>query len=204
MSETAYERGYRVGSSTSQGGSPTGGAGVGGGNFFTQRLGPLPMWSWMGIGLLGLLGVYLWKKNSTSSASTTTPGTTDSSLVPSFVNQVYNQEYPPNDGNTGTGNTTGQKVTVEDVVGESLEAGQDDLQGLGLSVKGFPFVPANAPKGSVRIITGQDPKAGSQVPKGTTITLTGTTKSAKAVKGKTTPKPVNRGGKPPGGTTGPA
>jgi LysM repeat protein len=74
------------------------------GNVFTRKVGPLPMWAWMGIALALAIVYYLYKKNkagSTSSqnsaqnSSVNTPGGVDASLVPQFVNQVYNQETPP-------------------------------------------------------------------------------------------------------------
>lgn len=66
------------------------------------------MWAWMGIALAIAIVFYLYKKhqsassNSTSSAQNSSaaggvnsPGGVDASLVPQFVNQVYNQETPP-------------------------------------------------------------------------------------------------------------
>lgn len=71
----------------------------GGGNVFTRKLGPLPMWAWMGIALAIALGYYLIKSKSSSSSSDQSSGDaaggTDSSLVPEFVNQTYVQGSPP-------------------------------------------------------------------------------------------------------------
>lgn len=111
--------------------APEGGGGGGGGNVFTKKLGPLPMWGWMGIALLIAVLYYLYRKNKAASSATSTaqtaatnntPGGVDSSLVPQFVNQVYNQESPPvapnvtvnktinsndtNSNDTSSGNTT--------------------------------------------------------------------------------------------------
>lgn len=86
---------------------------------FLQKLGPLPLWAWMGVGLGVALAYYFWKQNkakassSTSSSGssgstggTSTPGgTTTSSLIPQFVNQVYNEPSPPSDV-TVNNNTT--------------------------------------------------------------------------------------------------
>lgn len=73
-----------------------------GGNVWSKRVGPLPMWGWGGLGLLAVVLLYLYRNNKTSansggsSASTVnTPGGVDSSLVPQFVNQVYTQNQPP-------------------------------------------------------------------------------------------------------------
>jgi hypothetical protein len=87
-----------------------------GGNVFTRKLGPLPMWGWMGILLLVAILYYMWHKNqanasgntsgaSSSPSTVNTPGGVDSSLVPQFVNQVYNQETPPPAPNVTVNNT---------------------------------------------------------------------------------------------------
>lgn len=85
------------------------GGGGGKPNVFTRKLGPLPMWAWMGIGLGGALAVTSWTKNKRDAAAAkagpntsgtlpsqqTASGSTPASLIPQFVNQVYNQETPP-------------------------------------------------------------------------------------------------------------
>jgi hypothetical protein len=97
--------------------------GGGGGNVFTRKLGPLPMWAWMAIALLIAVGYYLIKKKSSSASTNTsgaasspstvnTPGGVDSSLVPQFVNQVYNQETPPPAPNVTVNNTTPPPTTT--------------------------------------------------------------------------------------------
>lgn len=76
------------------------------------------MWAWMGIALAIAIVFYLYKKhqsassNSTSSAQNSSaaggvnsPGGVDASLVPQFVNQVYNQETPPTAPNVTVNNT---------------------------------------------------------------------------------------------------
>jgi hypothetical protein len=187
MSETAYERGYRVGASDAGGGgsvNSTTGAKVtrGGTGFFTQQWGPLPVWGWMAVGLLIAVGYYFWNKNQSSNSSSTTgtTGTTNDSLIPQFVNQTYTQVNPPSDGNTGG---TANLINVPDVQGQSLEASQDELQAYGFLVKGFSFAP-NSPKGSVRIVTNQEPRPGTMAPKGSTITLTGSTEDSSKVSSK--------------------
>lgn len=86
----------------------------GGGNVFTRKIGPLPMWAWMGIALALAIVYYLYKKHQSGSSSSTsstqnssmnTPGGVDASLVPQFVNQVYNQETPPVAPNVTVNNT---------------------------------------------------------------------------------------------------
>jgi hypothetical protein len=90
------------------------------GNVFTRKVGPLSMWVWMLIALVIAILYYLYKKNSESSSSTSTaaaaagnaPGGVDSSLVPQFVNQVYNQETPPAAPNITVNNTVPPPPTV--------------------------------------------------------------------------------------------
>ncbi len=87
---------------------------------FTRKLGPLPLWAWMGLGLALGLTYYLIKKDkaSATAASSTTAagvgtagGTTDSSLIPQFVNQTYVTGAPPSappvTGATGPAGSTG-------------------------------------------------------------------------------------------------
>ena|ERR1700733_2155916 len=76
-----------------------------GGNVFTRKIGPLPMWAWMAIALLVALGYYMYHKSKSttsvgssatgSGASTAGAGGVDSSLVPQFVNQTYVENTPP-------------------------------------------------------------------------------------------------------------
>jgi hypothetical protein len=76
----------------------------GGSNTFTRRLGPLPLWAWMGIGLALALTYYYFRQNKASTSASQAAsnaggvgaaGTTDSSLIPQFVNQTYVQNAPP-------------------------------------------------------------------------------------------------------------
>ena len=86
------------------------GGGGGGGNVFTRKIGPMPMWGWMGIALaVAMLYYFLKKKNSngtvsgagtsTGATSVNSPGGVDSSLVPQFVNQTYTSVAPPSSPN---------------------------------------------------------------------------------------------------------
>lgn len=92
----------------------------GGGNVFTRKIGPLPMWGWMGIALLVAVFYYMYRKNkqgttgsgtgaSSGGAAANTPGGVDASLVPQFVNQTYVQGVPPSapDVNNVTVNNNG-------------------------------------------------------------------------------------------------
>lgn len=82
MSEMTHE------TSTSHSGSP-----------FTKKVGPLPLWGWMGIGLALALGYYVWQKNKASSASSNTAststenGTTEpADQVPPYIIQNYSTD----------------------------------------------------------------------------------------------------------------
>jgi hypothetical protein len=73
-----------------------------GGNVFTRKIGPLPLWAWMGILAAIALAYYLIKSKGSSSSSdssdssdTAGAGGVDSSLVPQFVNQTYVNNTPP-------------------------------------------------------------------------------------------------------------
>lgn len=100
MSETSVE------SSRSSGG--------GSGNFFTRKMGILPVWAWAAI-VLGLVFAYSeYKKNKAgattstttqSAATNNTPGGVDSSLVPQFINQTYENVTPPAAPNVTVNNT---------------------------------------------------------------------------------------------------
>lgn len=101
-----------------------------GSNVFTRKLGPLPMWGWMGIAALLAVLFYLHSKNSSSSstaASGTSSGTgdstTDSSLVPQFVNQTYVQNAPPSAPPTSTATTGTSTAPASSAVSEILTAG---------------------------------------------------------------------------------
>lgn len=84
----------------------------GGGNVFTRKMGPLPMWGWMAIALLVAVFFYLYNKNKqgatsagTSPNTVNTPGGVDASLVPQFVNQTYTNVQPPTAPNVTVNNT---------------------------------------------------------------------------------------------------
>lgn len=87
------------------------------GNTFTRKLGPLPVWAWMGIVLALALAYWYIKNRKAVSAAQGTPTTTgsaastgqtaDSSLIPQFVNQVYDTDTPPQPGPPGPTGQTG-------------------------------------------------------------------------------------------------
>lgn len=108
-------------------GPPTGG----GGSVFTRKLGPFPTWVWMGLGLAAMLAYASISKNKKAAAAAaqqntgtlptnpTASGSTPASLIPQFVNQVYNQESPPTVNLTNNvttpvtvKNTENEKTTV--------------------------------------------------------------------------------------------
>lgn len=64
-----------------------------GGNAFTRRLGPLPLWAWMALGL-GLAVVYSqWRKNKAAAATQAAQAsaTTTAGQTPPFIIQNYAQ-----------------------------------------------------------------------------------------------------------------
>lgn len=92
-----------------------------GGNVFTRKLGPLPMWVWMLIVLVVAVGYYLLRKNAGGSAQSqanaqqaagNTPGGVDASLVPQFVNQTYTNVQPPASPNVTVNNNEGSTTTT--------------------------------------------------------------------------------------------
>lgn len=94
---------------------PESGGGGGGATGLTKKIGPLPMWGWMLIiGVVAIAFSYYKKSKSTTSTSSGTgaaaasgqaAGGVDSSLVPQFINQTYNQETPPAAPNVTVNNT---------------------------------------------------------------------------------------------------
>jgi hypothetical protein len=91
----------------------------GGSNPLTRKLGPLPVWAWIGVGLGGLLAVMYFKKGSSSTASTTgTATTTGDSQIPQFVNQTYVTGTPPT-----TPATTGSVVGTTPITGTTGSSG---------------------------------------------------------------------------------
>jgi hypothetical protein len=74
-------------------------------NVFTRKIGPLPMWAWVGIIGAVILGWSLYKSKTSAASSQTAAATTDASQVPQFVNQTYTQPGPP--GPVGPTGATG-------------------------------------------------------------------------------------------------
>lgn len=81
-----------------------------GGNVWTNKVGPLPLWSWMAI-ILGVVFLYsMYKKKTTaaqdqSAGGVNSPGGVDASLVPQFINQTYDNDQPPAAPNVTINNT---------------------------------------------------------------------------------------------------
>jgi hypothetical protein len=68
------------------------------GNAFTRKLGPLPLWGWMGIGLALGLVYYFWQKNKASAASngtassSATGDTEPADQTPPYIIQNYSTD----------------------------------------------------------------------------------------------------------------
>jgi hypothetical protein len=80
-------------------------------NVWAKKYGPLPLWGWAAI-VLGVLWLYSKYKsknssgaNAQSASTVDQPGGVDSSLVPQFVNQVYDNDVPPSAPNITVNNT---------------------------------------------------------------------------------------------------
>ena len=61
----------------------------GGGNVFTRKIGPLPMWAWMGIALALAIVYYLYKKHTSSSTSSQNSAQ-NSSVAPTHSHKSSN------------------------------------------------------------------------------------------------------------------
>jgi hypothetical protein len=162
-------------------------SGGGGGNVFTRKLGPLPMWMWMTIALLGAVLYHMYSKNKTSSTAATstgtaagtggTAGTTDQSLVPQFVNQVYDNSSPtpsPSIPSTitidnGGTSSTGGTINMPNIIGQSNTQAQSALKGAGLS--GGSLSGPTIASGQQTVVAFQNPKAGAPVSPTTPITI---------------------------------
>lgn len=75
------------------------------GEGWRDKIGPLPVWGWLLIGVAVLGGIYLWQRSrnssSNSSSSTNTSAETSASQIPQFVNQTYTSVVPPEASNPG-------------------------------------------------------------------------------------------------------
>jgi PASTA domain len=154
----------------------------GGSNPFTRKLGPLPLWAWMGIGLAIGLAYYFWKQhtsaNSSSAQSITSPGsspdqTTAASQIPQFVNITQNTSPPASPSTTPTTTPSGPSPIqgVPNLIGMTRASAEATLKNGGLSFiydlgKGQKI----APKTSY-VITSQNPPAGTQVQPGQAVQL---------------------------------
>lgn len=85
-----------------------------GSNFLTRKLGPMPMYGWMGSLLALLIAVSLWRNKSSSAAAGTDTATSDtvpSDQVPDYITQVYNTV----NATTGQATTSGAPPTTTPV-----------------------------------------------------------------------------------------
>jgi hypothetical protein len=73
-----------------------------GGNVFTQRIGPLPMWAWVAVigGALIAWRLYSSHKSAAATAQTDT-SSVPADQVPQFVNQTYVQTTAPTSQSPG-------------------------------------------------------------------------------------------------------
>jgi hypothetical protein len=78
-----------------------------GGNVFTRKIGPMPMWAWVAIISVILIGYAYYRNKQSAAAAATTATGTDASQVPQFVNQTYTSVTPPVAGPAGPAGPTG-------------------------------------------------------------------------------------------------
>ena len=92
-----------------------------GGNVFTHRIGPLPMWVWVAVVGGVIVAWSLYKSRTSAQQSSTDTTGTPASDVPQFVNQTYttvqapavqDEQEPPGTGpiNRGPGDKSGPPV----------------------------------------------------------------------------------------------
>lgn len=129
--------------------------GGGGGNFLTRKLGPFPMYIWMGFGLGIALAITSWQGNkkkaaeAAAAASKTNTGTGPGnlspstqgiagSLIPQFVNQVYTNNTPPAAAPTPAAPTPSNPVPVKQ--GEQLNASVFNTNGWTGDMFGAPWL----------------------------------------------------------------
>lgn len=67
------------------------------GETLREKLGPLPLWAWMMIGI-AILAYILYKRNQSTSTTSTTGTTTDTTTAPTTT--VTAQQQPVTDGQT--------------------------------------------------------------------------------------------------------
>jgi hypothetical protein len=157
--------------------------------FLTRKLGPAPIWLW---GVL-VIGVYYLVTHYGPGAATNTSAGTASTQTPVNIFRIRVPGNPP--GTTGTP-TVASKIAVPNVVGSDVESATAALHAAGLKASG----PAGV-SGVVHVVTGEAPAAGTQVPAGSTVTLS--TKSEKETSKKTSGSNTWTGpGKPPITTPG--
>lgn len=142
------------------------------GNFLTQKMGPLPTWAWGAIVLAAALAYALYKQRkdaaattaaSTSSTANPTPG---SALTPAVIVQNYNPASPtPPTAATPAAAPASVLVAVPNVANMSAGQAHNALVAANL----VPTAPA-AQKPNMKA-SGTNPAAGTQVPKGSKVTI---------------------------------
>ena len=65
-------------------------AGKGGGSFFTNKVGPLPMWGWIAVAVVGII---IYRKVSGGGSSSSTSGTTSASDQAALLNAQAAADY---------------------------------------------------------------------------------------------------------------
>lgn len=94
------------------------------GSTFTRKIGPLPLWGWMGIGLALGMGYYMLKGGSSSSAASTASTTTGSSQT-TATSGTGTQSYPSQNISNHSFGASGGVANVQSVPASTGTASTD-------------------------------------------------------------------------------
>jgi hypothetical protein len=163
----------------------------GGGNLLTQKLGPLATWVWLLIGtvLVGIVYLVMKHEQGKSAASTAGTSTVGVGQVPDYIVQNYlgnapsggtapapppatpppGVSVPPSQpAPTQPGAPAGPMITVPSVTGERANFAIGQLESIGLA---WTSSTGDRNPKDTYVVSGQNPAAGTKVPKGTSVAL---------------------------------
>jgi hypothetical protein len=167
-------------------------------NFLTEKLGPLPVWGWMGIGTAGILVlVSMRSKSASSTTAATTAAPAASTAAPSSGGGSYGSGYGNYGGQSGgyswtpAASTAGASTAPASTASTTAPAASSATATTGGSMITVPnvvgtdagnahnilvaagLVPvAAAGQKAYELVTAQSPAPGSQVASGTQVSIT--------------------------------